>query len=210
MDAKNLIQTMRENLEGFRKQNVKQFSIEYIEKWVEGLSKFVEASPDEEPTEAQKKIQQREWEGQMAHYNAQVQSGLEGFRSTVAFAQAALKSSILINGGAAVAILAFIGHIWNKGLSSPIQNQISGSLILFFLGVLVSAMATATSYLTQVFYSELQDHARALKWRMISIVLILFSYIFFLTGGIYAYKAFTITPQGGVQTETEQPKNQAQ
>ena len=71
-------------------------------------------------------------------------------------------------------------------------------------------MATATSYLTQVFYSELQDHARALKWRISSIVLILFSYIFFLTGGIYAYKAFTITPQEEIQTEMEKSKNHAQ
>ena len=186
MDAKILIQTMRKNLESVRKQNIKQFPLQNVENWVEGLSECVEASPDKEPTQEQKEFQQREWEAKMAHYNAQVQSSLEGFRSTMQLAQAALKSSILINGGAAIAMLAFIGHIWNSGQFSSIQSQISGSLIWFLLGVFVSAVATGTGYVTQVFYFEFQDNKIALRWRIISVVLIVFSYIFFLLGGYNA------------------------
>jgi len=210
MDAKILIQIMRENLKGVRKQNIKQFPLQNVENWVDILSKFVEASPDKEPTQEQKELQQRQWEGQMAHYDAQVQSHLEGFRSTMQLGQAALKSSVLINGAAAIAMLAFIGHIWNSGQFSSIQSQISGSLIWFLFGVFVSAVATGTGYVTQVFYFEFQDHKIALRWRIISVVLIVFSYIFFLLGGYNAQKAFNTTLPEGVKTEINQSKSAVQ
>ncbi|SMC72187.1 hypothetical protein [Sporomusa malonica] len=48
----------------------------------------------------------------LAKYNANNQIGL----ALITMGQNALKSATLINGGAAITLLAFVGNIWDKGI----------------------------------------------------------------------------------------------
>lgn len=68
----------------------------------------------------------------------------EHFRSVISMAELALKSAILINGGACIALLTFIGN------SSGLANQIIVfGLFAFASGVFLGALATFFGYLAQ-------------------------------------------------------------
>jgi hypothetical protein len=53
----------------------------------------------------------------IAHANNVSSSNLEIFKSVICTSQSALKVSMLINGGGAVALLAFTGKIWTTATS---------------------------------------------------------------------------------------------
>jgi hypothetical protein len=121
------------------------------------------------------------------------------FQATVQSGQAALKSAFLINGGAAVALLAFIGNVWTK-----IQANVTGlgfPLLLYVFGVLFPAVASGLTYLCQYQYAksdEDNDHfARsARKINCVSIIFVILSYIFFAIASYLAYRCFvTCSPE---------------
>lgn len=132
---------------------------------------------------------QPDWEIQKLLFNANSAESLELLNSVGAYAQTALKSSILINGGAAVALLAFIGNIWGLPHGQGAIPDIANATTLFTYGVLVSAVATGTGYLTQLYFYK--KNATARKLRIFSIILIIGSYIFFALGAKSAHNAFT-------------------
>ena len=197
---------MKNDLEIVHQNNIGQLTVDKINDWVDKLNDLTEESTDEELIQGNKIYHQREWEGEMAHYEATNQFNLEGFRSTIQFAQTALKYSILINGGAAVALLAFIGHIWDPKLPLAIQSQISTSLIYFLWGIFVSAVATASSYWAQAYYSDLKRKKIGDCWRNFSCVLIISSYVLFLYGGYCAQEIFSTPPKIQNQIQTKQKK----
>jgi hypothetical protein len=92
-------------------------------------------------------------ETNLAIDNAQVTWNQEMFKSVISAGQVALRSVILINGGAAVALLAFIGSIWDK---STIDNLTIKKLLIsmagFVLGVLLGGVAASLTYLVQLLY----------------------------------------------------------
>ena len=117
-------------------------------------------------------------------------SNLEMFRTVISAGQNALKTAFLMNGGATVAILAFLGK-----LSDQHQDKIaifSSSLIVFVVGVLVITVASGSTYLSQWFYagSKSWKQQTGFWFNILAIVLGLASYGLFIWGAIRAYKAF--------------------
>ena len=89
------------------------------------------------------------------HYRDQkFQSSVEGLKASIQSGQAALKSVILINGVASVAILAFIGNLATSEKSKALIPILSCSLAYFVFGTLVAAMASGGAYLSQAAYSK--------------------------------------------------------
>lgn len=78
----------------------------------------------------------------------------EFLRLTVELGMAAVKGSMLINGGAAVALLAFLGSTYKPG--APSATWAAHALAWFAMGTLVSALVGGLSYVCQFFYA----HAR--------------------------------------------------
>lgn len=109
------------------------------------------------------------------------------FDAVITFSGIALKSAILINGGGAVAILAYLGHI---GIGNFSQN-FPCALLLYTGGVLFGAVATGVTYLTQCCYYYANGKS---KWGNVSrgfaIALVILSYICFGLGGYTAYLGF--------------------
>lgn len=79
---------------------------------------------------------------------------------TERYAQLALKATFIINGGAAIAVLTFIGALLSKvsGASNVVSfANLTDSLTCFSAGVLLCAISTFFSYLAEYrFYSEKQ------------------------------------------------------
>jgi hypothetical protein len=70
----------------------------------------VAKSPVPEPTPADLARYQAELQLSIEQRRGNHAAQLEGFKSVITAGQNAIRSSFLLNGGAAVAILAFIGH----------------------------------------------------------------------------------------------------
>jgi uncharacterized membrane protein YvlD (DUF360 family) len=78
---------------------------------------------------------------------ANMQWPLEMFRAGTTTGAEAIKAAILINGGAAVAVLAFISH-----LTKPEVARFAVPLFLFVGGVFASAVASGVTYLVHWCY----------------------------------------------------------
>lgn len=120
-------------------------------------------------------------------YEAKVKFMLAGFRATLAAIKTALTTAILLNGGAAIALLAWLGNVYSKNQVIP---PVMPALLLFALGVFFSSFATGTAYLAQAKFqvhakkqlngNETGDEPKGLQF--ISISLVGIGYIFFLVG----------------------------
>jgi len=126
-------------------------------------------------------------------YKSQRQQQIEMFRTVIATGQSALKTSLLINGGAAVALLAFMGRAWSKSLGNalyyPMVNSLSHSLVSFGVGVFIGALASGTTYLTQTAYNH-QYNKTGISLQILTVLLVLATYCLFLSGMLNAGNAF--------------------
>lgn len=91
-------------------------------------------------------------------YKAEQQSNLEMFRAVITTGQSALKTSLLINGGATIAVLTFLGnmrtHPRGVGSTFPLEQSLAIALMWFGSGVLLAAIATGATYLNQSIYAH--------------------------------------------------------
>jgi hypothetical protein len=115
---------------------------------------------------------------------------LEGFKSVISSGQNALKTAFLMNGGATVAMLAFVGKLSDIHVS---QIPVFASAMLFFVtGVLLVTISSGFTYMGQWFYFKPK------KWQkdtgfwlnMAAILSGLSSYGLFIAGMIDSYRAF--------------------
>ncbi|AWY39406.1 hypothetical protein DKY63_05595 [Pseudomonas putida] len=138
---------------------------------------------------------------QIEHLKAQLQimveqtknnhaSQLEMFRTVIQSGQNAVKTALLMNGGASVALLAFIGKLTEaQQIRIPVFAE---ALTFFVIGVFAIVVTAGMTYLSQWFYAASEQWKRktGFAFNIISIVLGLSSYGFFVWGMRKAYLAF--------------------
>jgi len=123
-------------------------------------------------------------ERNLAQYNAKADSSLELFRSVINAGQTATRNMIIINGGACIAILAFVGGLFEK--NETLARSLSIALLYFGLGVLSGGFVAGFTYLSQTAYNEGKDKYG--NWiRVICIILGLVSYALFALGSYQTY-----------------------
>jgi hypothetical protein len=113
--------------------------------------------------------------------------------------QAAMKAALLINGGASVAMLAFIGTAMNRGTDNILLLKLCFSMLMFIAGVLSVAFAMGVAYLAGFADASETDtdqsDKKTFKWwsilNTVAIILTVIGYIWFITGSLNAYCAFT-------------------
>ena len=122
---------------------------------------------------------------------------VEQLRGLIDFARDVLKLATLINGGAAIALLAFVGVV----LSIPSSDSsLDGCLIIwairvFALGVFLSSIGVVTGYITQ--YKYFQEAIRnvpvgGLKfWHIAAFIFAALSILSFITGVALSLAAFS-------------------
>jgi hypothetical protein len=110
------------------------------------------------------------------------------------FAVLAIKSLMLVSGAAAVAMLAFIGHI----ASNPVDGrmfavgQLIPSLTAFGSTALLAAFAAGAAYLSQVAYTEFGRFGTGIGHvcRIVAVVAVLLGYGLFMWALLDAATAF--------------------
>lgn len=184
-------ESLRQTLDGLKKEGQEFVSIEalinYLEK-TKGEGQYNQ--------ETQLAVFKAQHESNLEHYKAQQQVNLATYTAINDYAQIALKTVILINGGASISLLAFIGNIWTKGINKSAVESLTNSIAFFAFGVLIAAVATAFGYFTQFCYSTSQ-YSKNKKWQIagyvihiLALVLVIGAYCFFALGIYYAYDAF--------------------
>jgi hypothetical protein len=107
-------------------------------------------SEQQAPLEYQKWLHElKRREAERAHDNAAAFS-LKLNEAAMENANLALRTAVLINGGAAVSILAFVGGLVSQGkvAAGPQLTQIADSLVCFASAVAAAALAMGFSYFT--------------------------------------------------------------
>lgn len=95
------------------------------------------------------KINEQEFEKWKQENQANLTIWAEQFKAAVSAGENALRSVILINGGATVALLAFISNVWNESIKNKSMNfnVLLISMAIFTFGTLFGGLAMSWHYL---------------------------------------------------------------
>ena len=123
------------------------------------------------------------------------------FDSMIQYGREALRASMLMNGGAAVALLTFIGAVWSRNCGRDEIDPLAYALAAFSLGVLLTAFAYAAAYFVQYYQNEsvnAKDNTMGMTYfyklkfsRRVAVSLIMFSFLLFFLGVLAAFLVFT-------------------
>ncbi|MEX0802462.1 MAG: hypothetical protein WD688_03970 [Candidatus Binatia bacterium] len=178
MDSKELIEIIRTDVATTKEKGLSSIPVENLLAYLNELEK----NPNHPANQLMSAAELERYKTELAMW---LTDRTELFRSVILAGQSALKSAILINGGAAVALLAFIGHVWKPDMSSPLK-ELAGPLVWFVAGVLLDAMAAGLTYVSQCFYASCGDSRGKLftagaTFHVLTVLLVLASY------GTFAY-----------------------
>jgi len=198
MSVKNFAKQMRASIEKIKNDGTAELYCDDIIKYlkeVEDADQSIHAEFDIENYKAS--LQSSENYRQREH-----ERNLAMFESVIISGQAAVKASLFLNGGAAIALLAFIGHLASSSIAQASTdfklaiNGLSTSLSMFAWGALCAVLVAGLTYLTQLLYSNIigkkcWQYYTGIVFHFLSIVVGILSYIIFSYGVFQAGKTFS-------------------
>lgn len=145
------------------------------------------------------RVAEEKWRREMERWRADWESKLEGYKAdralhqemmkvTCAAGQGALKATVIINGGASVALLAFIGNTWKNNNGDSIAG-LAFALLFYVIAVLCGAVAAGTTYLSQFAWGY-EKAKTALIVNLFTVLIGVGSYVLFALGTWHAYHVF--------------------
>ena len=188
MEPISVISLIKNALHDLKKQGVEQISIDGVIDYLSQLEATRQHLLELTPAELEHyKAQLAMWVENQKH---SFRISTEGFKSVILSGQNALRSALLINGGASIALLAYIGKL-NVEASTQLA-ALAFPLLIFVIGVLLAAINSGITYLSQWFYfgGNLWKQKIGFYLNIINIVLGIASYSLFATGMFYAYQFF--------------------
>ena len=116
---------------------------------------------------------------------------LETYKSLIGFGTETLKALQLLNGGAIVALLAYLGQTKTE---PAVAHNIGCPLILFIIGLSVSTFAFLLAYVTQfsLFNESVNPNYKGKRhtfWLLLAITCLFLGLIFFVAGALSGVKA---------------------
>lgn len=131
-------------------QGVTEVSLDSLSALVDVIEKQSQESPDGvEGREARMEQYRAELASWHAHAQRDHEADMQMLSATIETAVLAIKSALLINGGAAVAFLAFLGGVWPRLVSSSVKVALAEALACFTWGVLLTGLAAVMAYFSQ-------------------------------------------------------------
>jgi len=178
------LRILKQNLEAQKSQGSTAVSVDYLLTAIGEL----EQVPEPEPTPAQ-----------LAHYTAKLQDILERakhgmtweietFKAVIAAGQSAIRTSVTINGGASVAILAYLGHL-AEHLPAQVP-EFAGCLLPFGAGTLLAGCVSALTYCAQYAYAGNHAWHRTAGYAF-NVSAILFGLASFLSFGLGIWNTYS-------------------
>lgn len=188
---------LKSSIAATKEQGVEYVSLSDLEAYAKSLQDTVEKTPE---GVAAGEAALEEYRANLSAWVASSQQRHEGqmemLRSVITVGQSALKSALLINGGAAVALLAFIGRIWGNAETQHTIEALATALVCFVFGVLSAAMASGATYFSQAGYADEFGHLTRQVGRgghIAAVIFVFGGYILFASGSWIAFKAIGIS-----------------
>ena len=104
-----------------------------------------------------------------------------------------MKTLLLLNGGSALALLAFFGNTAKTGSNGILIAQSAGNALLTFgLGALATGFVFIFAYLTQLQYGN-GDRPKATFWHNATYVTVALGIILFVSGILFARTAIILS-----------------
>ena len=199
-ETRELIALIRRDIGIVRAEGATSVTIASLEVFLATVEDFIAKHPNAEiPTIEQARLQHA---SNLAWYEAKAASSRELFQSVIAMATLTIKSLILINGGAVVALLAFIGHLATSATGRPAIHAFAAPLQWFVIGVGTATLFAGFVALAQKCFAEEYDAAEESKRKRrlkfwanafvwISIIFGVSSISAFAVGSLFAYCVFS-------------------
>lgn len=125
----------------------------------------------------------------LAEYSWKKDWSLEMFKSVIAAGQNSMRAAMLMHGGAALALLAFIGNLAVNSETLSLVPGFGGILPWFLGGLLLVVSAYGTTYLAQNYFSDEGKEDVGKRWNIVSCALVILSYLAFIVGCWLGYLA---------------------
>lgn len=191
MSTKQLFKELRRDIGSVLQSGESTINVEVLLRYLTDKENSLQPSPEEtskEQIEPQEVFKQNH-DKHMASMKAKHEQDIELFRSVLSTGMLAIKTSLLVNGASAVAILGFLSRVWGSGNPKGDVKELSLSLLLFGGGVLFSALSTTVAYGIQYCFQRYKKITGAiLIW--VVVALILSSYVMYAWGAINCFHAF--------------------
>ncbi|MBX9848319.1 MAG: hypothetical protein K2X64_03430 [Rhodocyclaceae bacterium] len=195
MKATDVVELLSTSIESARSAGTASVPIERLQLFVNEIKNLVKDAGDSNLALT---------DGDLEHYKAKLnawiaeiefqhEQSLEMFRSVMSSALAALKTVLLVNGAAAIAMLAFIGNIWATSKGTPVISSAACAVNWYVSGVLMAGLASAFTYLTQAGYGNgfgKYSQKIGIACHAVTVILVLASYGVFGYASSIAYTAF--------------------
>jgi len=196
MKSSEVVKIFKGAIESTKQNGIDKVSIQDLEAYAARLEETVNDSPEgADAGEANMERYRADLNAWISARQHQYEHNLEMLRSVITVGQSALKSALLINGGAAVAVLAFLGRLFTGESASLSIGCLSLALLLFVWGVLAAAVAAGATYLSQAGYGgEFGSWSRkvGIGGHVVAVFGVIAAYGFFGFGAWQAYTAINL------------------
>lgn len=141
-----------------------------------------------------------EWQSRLEHWKETRSRERELYPGVFMFAVLGIKTLIIVNGGGAIAIIAFLGHIWtgNADLAPAMAVILAWPLGLYVAGVGLGLLTAMLSYLAQVSFAEPESERMRRLWgstfRGLAIAAAAAGFAAFVAAGFEAIHIFQSVP----------------
>lgn len=183
MNPKEIIETIKADVNSAKKQGASAIETERLIQYLDALSNQASKAGKSLAKDAELERIRAHYANNLAHYNWLREQDIELFKSVVTSGQNTLRASMLLHGGAAIALLAFIGHLVTNPSTKILVNQFAPIMTCFLIGVLNVVVCHGITYVTQYCY-----HHKKIIWGHIlnitSSVLSVFGY------GLFGYACY--------------------
>ena len=107
-------------------------------------------------------------------------SRIESFKAVIEFGKVAVSTSVLLNGGAAIAVLSLLGNFsTNRPAAAAL---LANPIFCWAIGALVAGVSASTAYLAQNLYTQNILSSAGNRWRVATMILVFLSYFCFSSG----------------------------
>jgi hypothetical protein len=187
MTAKDVTGIIRQRISDVEKSGATQVLLSSLRALIDQIDADTSVDPAKSPFGL---LFTANHETALAKYRVRVDFSLELFKSVIATGQTALRSMFLINGGAAVAVLAFVGHLATLRDSTGSIGAFALPLGCFVVGLLLITIASGITYLAQRAYAT-QKKGRRSGNRLHGVIITAsaLSVVAFATGSWLTYRA---------------------
>ena len=180
MEPAQVIDNLKTALADVKGKGQDSVAIDALEEFLEALRSGAGQSLE---------LRKLEYQRSLAHYDAQNKHAIEMFKSVIDSGREALNALVLINGGAVVALLGFMGATKSKGLPQALGTALTLPLVQFGFGVLMGALGFGARYFSQAFFS-LKKRSAGNSFSGATIIFAIVGYALFGWGIYGAFRAF--------------------